>query len=80
MIFLYGHTRGDDPLKARAIEFLSHLPPEKNAVITQWAKAGVNAGSALDTQALLQVWAAYCQRKQCLRCMVGSRIIVSGGK
>jgi len=75
MIFLYGHKKGDDQLKARAIEFLSHLPPEKNAVITQWAKAGVIARSALDTQALLQVWSAYCQRKQCLRCMVGSRII-----
>jgi hypothetical protein len=79
MIFLYGHKRGDDKFKTRAIEFLSHLPPEKNAVIARWEKAGVRAGSALDTQALLQLWSAYCQRKQCLRCMVGSRIIVSGG-
>jgi hypothetical protein len=79
MIFLYGHKRGDDKLKTRAIEFLSHLPPEKNAVIARWEKAGVRAGSALDTQALLQLSSAYCQRKQCLRCMVGSRIIVSGG-
>jgi hypothetical protein len=78
VIFLYGHKRDDDKLKTRAIEFLSHLPPEKNAVITRWEKAGVRAGSALDTQALLQVWASYCQPKQCLRCMVGSRIIVSG--
>jgi hypothetical protein len=75
IIFLYGHKRGDDKLKARAIEFLSHLPPEKNEVIRRWEKAGVRAGSALDTQALLQVRSAYCQRKQCLRCMVGSRII-----
>jgi Protein of unknown function (DUF2851) len=79
IIFLYGHKKDDDKLKARAIEFLSHLPPEKNAVITRWEKAGVHAGSALDTQALLQVWSDYCQRKQCLRCMVGSKIIVSGG-
>lgn len=74
-IFLYGYKRGNEQLKARAIEFLSHLPPEKNAVIARWENAGVRAGSALDTQALLQVWSAYCQRKQCLRCMVGSRII-----
>jgi hypothetical protein len=79
MIFLYGHRKDDDKLKARAIEFLSHLPPEKNTVIARWEKAGVQAGSAMDTQALLQVWTAYCQRKQCLRCMVGNRIIVSGG-
>lgn len=80
IIFLYGLKRGDEKVKNRAIEFLSHLPPERNSVITRWEKAGVRAGSALDTQALLQLWSAYCQRKQCLRCMVGSRIIISGGR
>ena len=79
VLFLYGLKRGDEKLKNRAIEFLSHLPPEKNAVITRWDKAGVRAGSALDTQALLQLWSAYCQRKRCLRCMVGSRIITGNG-
>jgi hypothetical protein len=80
MIFLYGHRKADESLKARAIQFLDQLPPEKNAVISRWEKAGVKAGSALDTQALLQLWSAYCQKKQCLRCMVGSKIIVTGGR
>jgi hypothetical protein len=78
MIFLYGHKKGDDKLRTRAIEFLGQLPPEKNSVISRWEKAGVIAGSALDTQALLQLRSAYCQKKQCIRCMVGSRIIVAG--
>jgi len=52
------------------------LPAEKNAVITRWEKAGLKAESALDSQALLQLRSNYCQKKQCLRCMVGSRIIL----
>jgi hypothetical protein len=79
LVFLYGHKRGDDRLKARAIEFLSQLPPEKNAVIRRWEQAGVKAGSALDTQALLHVRSAYCQKKRCLRCVVGSRIVTGQG-
>ncbi|MBN2275815.1 MAG: DUF2851 family protein [Bacteroidales bacterium] len=75
-IFLYGCKKGDESLKARAIDFLSRLPPEKNAIIARWGKAGLKAGSALDSQALLQLRSAYCQKKQCLRCMVGSRIIL----
>jgi hypothetical protein len=77
LIFLYGHKRGDEKLKARAIEFLSQLPPEKNAVITRWEKTGVRAESALDSQALLQLRSNYCQKKQCLRCMVGNKVIMS---
>jgi hypothetical protein len=76
LVFLYGHKRGDEKLKARAVEFLSQLPAEKNAVIKRWEKAGVKAESALDTQALLQLRSNYCQKKQCLRCVVGSRIIL----
>ena len=75
LIFLYGHKRGDEILKARSIEFLSQLPAEKNAVITRWEKSGVRAVSALDSQALLQLRSNYCQKKQCLRCRVGSMII-----
>ncbi len=76
LVFLYGHKRGDEKMKVRAIELLSQLPAEKNAVITRWEKAGLKAESALDSQALLQLRSNYCQKKQCLRCMVGSRIIL----
>ena len=77
LVFLYGHKRGDEKMKARAIELLSQLPAEKNAVITRWEKAGVKSESALDTQALLQLRSNYCQKKQCLRCMVGIKIVTS---
>ncbi len=77
LVFLYGLKRGDEKLKTRAINFLSRLPAEKNAVISRWEKAGVKAESALDSQALLQLRSAYCQQKQCLHCRVGMKIVTS---
>ncbi|MBN1413981.1 MAG: DUF2851 family protein [Bacteroidales bacterium] len=77
LIFLYGQKKGDEKLKARSIDFLSQLPPEKNAVISRWEKTGIRAESALDSQALLQLRSNYCQKKQCLRCMVGMKIVTS---
>jgi hypothetical protein len=75
LVFFYGLKKGDDKLKTRAIELLSRMPAERNAVISRWGKAGVIAESALDSQALLELRSRYCQKKQCLKCMVGIKIV-----
>lgn len=80
LIFLYGSKTGNETLKARAIDFLSHLPAEKNAVIKRWQMAGISAESAFDSQALLQLHSGYCTKKQCLHCMIGNKIITSQGE
>jgi uncharacterized protein DUF2851 len=74
-IFLYGSLNGMPECKDKALRLLEELPPERNAIITGWEKLGVEATSAYQTQALLQLKNEYCSKKRCLRCAVGGAIL-----
>jgi hypothetical protein len=77
LIFLYGCKTGNEKLKTRAVELLTQLPAEKNAVTRCWKKSGIHVESAFDSQALLQLYNNYCIKRQCLHCMIGNKIITS---
>jgi hypothetical protein len=78
VIFVYGKSRDNHELCERAISFLEDIQPEENTIITDWKKAGIEAVSAFDSQALIQVRNEYCKRRRCLECRIGSRLINSG--
>jgi hypothetical protein len=67
----YGVHRADERLCLRAMQFLEELKAEDNSIIRQWERAGMAVHSAADTQALLQLRKAYCDRKDCLHCRIG---------
>lgn len=71
VLFAYGRHTGDESLCQRAIDLLDALPPESNSIIRAWCEAGIKASSAGETQALIQLTKAYCERKDCLRCRFG---------
>ena len=50
---------------------LDELKVENNAVVRMWQDVGLNAQTASDSQALLQLKKQYCDRKDCLRCRIG---------
>jgi hypothetical protein len=75
LIFAYGTMMGREELNKRALMFLYQLPAERNGIISKWKKAGIQAGSAADSQALLYTFNNYCCSKRCLDCRVGHRII-----
>ncbi len=74
-LFVYGESQDKPHLKERAIMFLEELPPEKNSIISKWEMLGVKARSAFETQALLQLKNIYCEKKKCLNCQIGTKII-----
>jgi len=74
-LFIYGKLRGDADLQERAIDFMGQLRPENNTIIRKWKELGLPAQSAYHTQALLQLKTRYCDRKQCLDCMIGNTIL-----
>lgn len=76
-IFIYGDARANTKLKERAIDYLSQLTPEKNALIKNWRKTGITIRSALESQALLQLKKKYCNRKRCLECQIGNYLLKS---
>lgn len=75
LLFAYGRHRDDETLKDKAIQLLGDIRAEKNAIITRWKSAGVEIGSAFDTQALLELYKSYCLKKRCLECAMGIKII-----
>lgn len=71
VLFAYGRYVGKEEYCERAFAFLEQLPPEDDHIVRRWAVAGVEAQHAADSQALNQLYSAYCQRKDCLRCAIG---------
>jgi hypothetical protein len=74
-LFVYGEKQNKDYLKNRALEFLEQLPPENNSILTNWRKLGLKSRSAFETQALLQLKNIYCEKKKCLNCQIGVKLI-----
>lgn len=71
MLFSYGEAHNDEMMQERAVQLLEQLRPEQNYIIRQWQQCGVEVASAADSQALIQLKRAYCDRKDCLRCRFG---------
>jgi hypothetical protein len=64
-------------MKKKVIEILTKLKSESNYIIEKWKLIGVNSKKAYDSQALLEIYNEFCQKKKCLNCVVGSKIINS---
>ncbi|MCF6332530.1 MAG: DUF2851 family protein [Draconibacterium sp.] len=74
-LFVFGEKQNKHHLKNRALEFLEQLPPENNSIITKWGNLGVGSRSAFETQALLQLKNIYCEKKKCLNCQIGVKLV-----
>ena len=74
-LFVFGEKQNKPHLKNRALEFLEQLPPENNSIITRWKKLRIETRSAFETQALLQLKNIYCEKKKCLNCQIGVKLI-----
>ena len=77
-LFYYGKARNEANFKDRALQFLDSLKPEENHIIQKWTDLGMQPDSAGQTQALLQLKQAYCDKKRCLECAIGHSILNIG--
>lgn len=71
MLFAVGRHRQKEELCDRAFDLLEQMKDEKNHIITMWQECGLPVDNAGDSQALIQLKKAYCDRKDCLRCRFG---------
>ncbi|MBP1618999.1 MAG: hypothetical protein H6Q14_2826 [Bacteroidetes bacterium] len=75
ILFAYGLKTGSDSHLNKATAFLETLRPEANSIVSQFVRAGLNVGSAYDTQAFIQLKREYCEKRKCLFCRVGHRLL-----
>lgn len=57
------------------LEFYRDLPPEKNSITDSWKNLGLKLKNAQETQALLYHHKAFCEKKNCLNCSIGLRLL-----
>ncbi|RPD51667.1 DUF2851 family protein [Paracnuella aquatica] len=74
-LFAFGLHHKQDHYTSRAVELLATLPPEKNAIISGFAKLGVKTEHAAASQALIELKNNYCNNRRCLECAVGNAIL-----
>jgi hypothetical protein len=75
VMFAYGLYTGRRELNEKAVYLLSGMPAENNAVIRKWTEAGIRAGNAAESQALISQRHDMCEARRCHACPVGSTII-----
>lgn len=73
--FIYGKKLGLPQFEDRAIQILEEIEAEDNSVIKQWKSHGIKAKNAFDSQSLLHLKNEYCDKKRCLDCSIGVKII-----
>ena len=74
-LFVYGEKQNKVELKNRALDFLENLPSESNSILKKWAGLGIESRSAFESQALLQLKNQYCEKKKCLHCQIGVKLV-----
>jgi hypothetical protein len=75
VLFLYGTVHGQEKYKEQAVELLTQLPAEDNAVMRKWCQVGITPCNAAESQALLQLENNYCKSRKCLECGIGFQIL-----
>jgi hypothetical protein len=73
--FAYGSYFREQSRKDQALTLLQSLPAENNSLVKKYRSYNYPIGSALDTQAVLELHHSFCKPKQCLSCAIGSSII-----
>jgi hypothetical protein len=76
-LFVFGESQNKNQLKNRALDLLEKLPPEKNSIVSRWENLGIDCRSAFESQALIQLKNIYCEKKKCLNCQIGVKLIKS---
>ena len=73
--YAYAQITGDYLQAEYGCDILSHLPPEKNSIITSWENTGLKPHNASRSQALLHLRSEYCDKQRCLNCRFGHHLL-----
>ena len=61
------------------LEMSTTLAKEQNSVVSGFKTIKVTVENAKDSQAVLQLYKAYCSKNKCLQCAVGSSLLSRNG-
>jgi hypothetical protein len=70
-----GKWYGQPELIERACLLLQQIPAEKNKITRLWNELDWKTTSAYDSQGAIQLYREYCEKRQCLNCVVGNQVL-----
>jgi hypothetical protein len=73
--FYYANTIDNETEKETTLAIYEKLQAEKNTIINTWKTNNIQVKNAYDSQALIELKTQYCDKKNCLRCAIGSNFI-----
>ena len=68
ILYLYGKHRKDIAICEKAENYLHNINGENNSITRKWAMMGVTTNCAADSQAIIQLQKAYCNKAKCQDC------------
>ena len=77
LMFSYGRMQAQAIYEYRAVELLENIKPESNVISRMWKKYNFALNHAGHSQAGIQLFREYCQKKQCTHCMIGHKLLRS---
>ncbi|MEO7306085.1 MAG: DUF2851 family protein [Ferruginibacter sp.] len=75
VLFAYGHYHNEQQYKDKALQWLEEIKAEKNTITNGFTALQIENRTAFDSQALIQLKNEYCNKKRCLDCSVGNKLI-----
>lgn len=78
LLTAYAKVKDQSEHLERALMHLENIPAEKNKIIMMWSDLGLKVKTAFDSQALLELYKAYCLPKKCLSCNIGTHLVREG--
>ena len=75
ILYAYGKRKKQSHLVDYSLYLLENIPPEKNSIISLFKGASLGACHAADSQALIQLKREYCEKKKCLFCRIGHKLL-----
>ncbi|MDR2475839.1 MAG: DUF2851 family protein [Bacteroidales bacterium] len=73
--FSYGNSNHQREFTEKALKLLENLPAEQNHITKEWQECGLTINTAADSQALIQLKQEYCEKKKCIFCRIGQKLL-----
>jgi hypothetical protein len=77
-IFAYGTEKNLQHYRERSLKLLEQLQPENNSILNKWLELGMENKNASQSQGLLYLKNEFCDKKQCIHCGIGMKILSAG--
>ena len=74
-LLCYGIEKNKDSYKDKELKILENTPFEENKITNKWLEYSMPSKSALESQGLLSLKRTFCEKKKCLKCPIGVKIM-----